>query len=413
MSPQNAMDQTINLQDSSLGVQGKEGSLKNHENTNKNQQHPRNEASLIEKLEHPNIVPIHRVCIDENGNLQVIIKKVSGSTLKEYIDGESDHQTRIQMGIKVLIQVCQALELTHTHHIIHRNIKCANIIIGDFHEIYLVDWGLAVDLERAKDFTDRLVGTPSHLAPEMLPNAQTKLDERTDIYLLGATLHYILLQKSRHCGDAIDDVLQQARASSPFQYPDFIPQYLAEIANKACAKNPEQRFQSVRELKKSLEASLPIWDSLALCKKANDKIDFLQTLSLDNQFSEADFHDISAKVTKAITMYEIARALSPNVPLAKQGIVQAKRFMLDFYFAQNKPLLALELSKQLAREEPNQEHSIPIKLTGQRANRREASSILSINSHQNTPAIRKNHLLYATIVGMIVGATFYAHFVTG
>lgn len=103
------------------------------------------EANIIGRLEHPNIIPIHEVIIDENEKVQILMKKVEGQTLKAFVDKLKDPTVRIKQGTDILIQVCHALEFAHADFILHRDIKCENIMIGPFNEVYLMDWGLAFE----------------------------------------------------------------------------------------------------------------------------------------------------------------------------------------------------------------------------------------------------------------------------
>lgn len=362
------------------------------------------EANIIGRLEHPSIVPIYEVFINEDDQIQIMMKKIKGTTLKEAVDELQEPEIRIKHGIESLIQVSHALEFAHSNFILHRDIKCENIMLGPFNEVYLMDWGLALDMKNKRRFTEKIVGTPSYLAPEMLSGDQTKLDERTDIYLLGATFHYILLQQSRHHAGTIGGVLDLARESKPFQYPDFIPQNLADIANKACAQNPDDRFQTALEFRKALEKSLIVWHALKLCEKAHDRMEFLKSLKLDAHFSEDDFHDINFNFARVLTTYETALELCNNFQAAQKGVEQVKNFMLHFCLAQNKPQQALTIYKQSSIEDPELETKIKIKINEKRSLKTKA------NTERSTPTFRKNHLVYATMVGMLSGATFYATF---
>jgi serine/threonine-protein kinase len=157
------------------------------------------EAMVIGKLEHPNIVPIHEIKYKgPNQSIEVVMKYVQGETLLQYIHSKD---FTIKKAVQALVQVCHALEFAHSKDIYHRDVKPENIMLGDFGAIYLLDWGLAIDRSESKPRAQEgLVGTLGYMAPEMLKGCADVVDERTDVYLLGSTLHEVLVQMPRHSG---------------------------------------------------------------------------------------------------------------------------------------------------------------------------------------------------------------------
>ena len=151
------------------------------------------EAMIMGGLDHPNIIPIHQIVIEGN-RPSVIMKRVQGKTFKEFIhDGCS-----VLDSINIILQVSHAVEYAHQRGIIHRDIKPSNIMIGHYNEVYLLDWGIAIDQRNIRHAMSGLVGSPSFMAPEMLCGDPEQVTEQTDIYLLGSTLHYALTKTRRH-----------------------------------------------------------------------------------------------------------------------------------------------------------------------------------------------------------------------
>ena len=151
----------------------------------------KHEAMIMGSLEHPNIIPVHRVMDSAEHGLCMLMKKVDGKSLDEYCDSFGDMEW-VRSGIQILIQVCHALEYAHNQGIIHRDVKPENIMTGAFGEVYLLDWGTALDISSLHTAQKAILGTPAYMAPEMLTGNPAFIKAYTDVYLLGATLHEVL-----------------------------------------------------------------------------------------------------------------------------------------------------------------------------------------------------------------------------
>ena len=166
------------------------------------------EARVQGALEHPQVVPVHLVGIDDNGQPLIVMKRIWGTPWNELIGapaeslpGAGDARER---HLRILIQVCNAVHFANERGILHRDIKPGNVIIGEHGEVYLIDWGLAVslggdhfDLPRAEDVSS-IAGTPAYMAPEMAEPQPGGLSAATDVYLLGGCLHTLLTGRPRH-----------------------------------------------------------------------------------------------------------------------------------------------------------------------------------------------------------------------
>ena len=194
------------------------------------------EATIAGRLEHPNIVPIHEIRRSEDSEIEVVMKRIQGTTLRELITDSFEEKDYLEKALKVLIQATHALEFAHSEGVIHRDIKTQNIMIGDFGETYLLDWGIAVQLEHLDDFQDGLVGTPSGMAPEMLSGHLEDVSKATDIFLLGTTLHEILTGETRY-QDEGSDLMQEIRRCEPYPYASEVPAELAELVHRCCHKS--------------------------------------------------------------------------------------------------------------------------------------------------------------------------------
>ena len=321
------------------------------------------EANIMGKLEHPNIVPIHEVHIDDDGEIQVIMKRIQGETLGDHLRRGEFDEAQIREGLNILIQVCHALEFAHSHSILHRDIKCDNIMLGSFNEVYLMDWGLAFDLTLASTVNKGIMGTPSYMAPEMLLGDPVDLDIRTDVFLLGSTLHYILTRKKRHDGKDIWKTLSLVETSKPFEYPNSIPNHIGAIANKACARNPDDRYSNVLALRKDLEEALRIWDAIKICSRATRKMENLKTQIKQLKLSDEESNIVHDTFIKILSTFKTAIEISPDYEEPQEGIIETNKLMIGFYLSQRKPKEALSLYKRLPEEDPQLEKRITKQLT--------------------------------------------------
>jgi len=202
------------------------------------------EATITGRLEHPNIVPIHEIRQSTEQEIEVVMKRVQGTTLREFLNTSFGEEATLDTCLNVLVQTSHALAFAHSQGVIHRDVKSQNIMIGDFGETYLLDWGIAIQQTNLSRFQEGLVGTPSGMAPEMLSGKLADVSEATDVYLLGSTLHEVLMGTPRYQKEGTD-LFQEIRRSEAFEYPKHIPDELADLANRSCHQDPKQRIESV------------------------------------------------------------------------------------------------------------------------------------------------------------------------
>lgn len=234
------------------------------------------EARITGSLEHPGVIPVHALGVDDGGRPLLVMKRVEGVEWQTLLR-DHEHELwetrqardRLTANLEILIQICQTVEFAHARGVIHRDIKPENVMIGAYGEVYLVDWGIALEKRHAAAQASVLVGTPAFMAPEM---ALGKLvDEHTDVYLLGATLHYVLAGTYRHDGDTLQAVLCAAALSEPHEYPPSVPEALGAICNRATAADPAARFASVQELRLALSDFLQRRSANALVESAEQR----------------------------------------------------------------------------------------------------------------------------------------------
>jgi serine/threonine protein kinase len=160
------------------------------------------EAQIIARLEHPGIVPVHDVGALPDGRVFYAMKFVRGSRLDEYVAQNASLRDRLRK----FQAACDAVAFAHAHGVIHRDLKPQNIMIGSFGEVLVLDWGVAkisaddnprnLWLPSSKDESDTsqgtVIGTRHYMSPEQARGEIDQLDERADVYSLGAVLNFLL-----------------------------------------------------------------------------------------------------------------------------------------------------------------------------------------------------------------------------
>ncbi len=237
------------------------------------------EALLQARLEHPAFVPVYDVASDAKGELYFTMRKVRGRTLRAVLLAEKDGRERLLRHrlLAVFNQLCLAIDFAHSRGVVHRDVKPENVMLGDFGEVYLLDWGIAKILDEAEEDAaslrsfgpDRvsatahgsMLGTPGYMAPEQLRGENSTLDGRADVYALGAVLFEILTLEPMNRGgtfaDLIAATLEGSGRSPAERCParDIAPE-LDAIVVKATAPTPPQRYQSARDLADAVERYL-------------------------------------------------------------------------------------------------------------------------------------------------------------
>jgi WD40 repeat protein len=247
------------------------------------------EALITARLQHPSIVSVYEVGFWPSGDPFYTMKMISGQPLKEVIEKTSSLNERLAL-LPHILDVCEAIAYAHSKHIIHRDLKPQNILIGEFGETVVIDWGVAKDLNtqapHQESFTTQemlavisdtpatneggshssssdltlagaILGTPAYMPPEQAKG--NPVDERADVYSLGAILYHLLAGVPPYSGTHEKVILRQVLQGPPISLQNRqhnIPRDLVSITQKAMARESHSRYESAKELANDLKKFL-------------------------------------------------------------------------------------------------------------------------------------------------------------
>lgn len=350
------------------------------------------EAQITGQLDHPNIVPVHDMGLDAEGELFFSMKMVRGRTLDQILDGIRDGQEGLRERyslprlLQVMEQVCNALAFAHNRGVIHRDMKPGNIMLGDFGEVLVMDWGLAkldqvrnrptpedslranpVRASRGRELGDlrtldsprhqhaihlpdavrtlrgdarlwgtrhgMIAGTPAYMSPEQARGDASLVDERCDIYSLGAILYEILTLHPPYMapteGEIVRAVVEGGILPPRRRAPSRrIPPALEAITMKALQRDPDARYASILDFQRELRGFL---DSLTIFRGEENLWQTL--LRLSRHYKGASF--FAGLLTAALVLWgvnsfrteaELRRRAEERIRYAQQAEISQRLF---------------------------------------------------------------------------------------
>lgn len=287
------------------------------------------EAVVTGELDHPNIVPIYDVGSNAEGALFYSMKKVQGTPWLKAIK-----QKTTQENIEILMKIADAVGFAHARGVVHRDLKPENVMLGEYGEVLVMDWGLAQPSKtfrksRSITETNTMGGTPAYMAPEMTTGPIDKIGPRSDVYLLGAMLFEILTGGPPHVAkNAMKCLMAAARNEIA---PTDKKGELMDIAMKAMATNPDDRFQDVKSFQAAIRDYQSHSESILLANHAQEH--------LRNANSRQDYELFS----KAVFGFQQAIELWSENNFAITGLANAKLGYAEAAFQKGDLDLSLSL----------------------------------------------------------------------
>jgi serine/threonine-protein kinase len=221
------------------------------------------EARLMARLDHPNIVPIHDLVADGE-SAYFVMKRVVGQTLDARVEAQRGQGSDgLHELLQVFLKVCDAVAFAHSRGVIHCDLKPENIMVGEFGEVYLMDWGIASQKSERVDAPagHRSVrGTPAYMSPEQAEGSLGAISERTDIFGLGVVLYFILTGRPPFDGKTATQSLARARKGEHEDLESAAgippPPGLVRIVRRAMSPEPQDRFASALEMRHAVDIVL-------------------------------------------------------------------------------------------------------------------------------------------------------------
>jgi len=215
----------------------------------------RGEAETLGELDHPNILAIHDVGEDEDGQPYLVMRYVEGGSLLDQVER---FRRDPGLAVKVLVKVASAVEEAHRRGILHRDLKPENILLDENDEPQLTDFGLARHLEEDTGLTKSrsMLGSPHYVAPEQAMGGQGKITTAVDVYGLGAVMYHLLTGKPPFDGKTAVNVLKEVMEGflvRPSQLNGAVDRDLETICLKCLERDAVRRYGSVREFQDDLQ----------------------------------------------------------------------------------------------------------------------------------------------------------------
>jgi WD40 repeat protein/serine/threonine protein kinase len=268
------------------------------------------EAVVTADLDHPNIVPIYELGSNEAGALFYSMKKVQGTPWSKVIGDKPLHEN-----LEILLKVADAVGFGHARGVIHRDLKPENVMLGEYGEVLVMDWGLAIATPLFRKSatitqTTSMGGTPAYMAPEMAAGPVEKVGPQSDVYLLGAILFEILTGQPPHSGKTVMKCLMAAARNEIVK--SAVSGELHEIALRSMASRISERPQTVKDFQAAIREYQSHSESLALLQRAEDR---LQAARLSKDYEE---------LSRSVFEYDEAVELWEGNTRAKQGGLLAR-----------------------------------------------------------------------------------------
>ncbi len=362
------------------------------------------EALVTGRLEHPNIVPVHDLLVHRDGTLQLSMKLVRGRSWAEVLreDGIADFDRHLE----ILLLCCHAVAFAHSRGVVHNDLKPANVMVGEFGEVLVMDWGLALEFGdqptmdglRHTSGLSGPCGTPAYMPPELAEGRGEEIGPWTDVYLLGAILYELLSGKAPHHRQSFLQVLLDAVSGVIPPLPDELPAELRAICMRALAAEPVERYPTVLEFQSALKGFQLHEKSLQIGARAWRKLEACQEAAAQGPQPGPDaLSALYEGFVQAIACFEQAEQLWIGNRGAAQGLREARQAYAETALKQGDLVLA---KAQLSKLDPHDSQRLRLHLD--RASRRRRREKSSARRLRNVMLLSALLLFCGLLLGLVV-----------
>ena len=249
-----------------------------------------NEAAMVGKLSHPNIVTVYDAVV-EGEQQYIVMEYVGGGSLKKFCT--ETNLLPVRQAVLVIFKACRALDYAFQNGVIHRDIKAANILLSDRDEIKISDFGTAQISQATHTQIDGFVGSPAYMAPEQINEEPPSV--QTDIYSLGVTMYELLTGRlpfqAGNSISMINKILNEEPTPIRSIRPD-LPEDIVHIVETAMAKDPAKRYPAWYAMARDLAETFPQLEKYSFEISSAEKFNALRKLEFFKDFRDSELWEV-------------------------------------------------------------------------------------------------------------------------
>lgn len=249
-----------------------------------------NEAAMMGKLSHPNIVTVYDAVV-EGEQQYIVMEYVGGGSLKKFCN--ETNLLPVRQAVLVIFKACRALDYAFQNGVIHRDIKAANILLSDRDEIKISDFGTAQISQATHTQIDGFVGSPAYMAPEQINEEPPSV--QTDIYSLGVTMYELLTGRlpfqAANTVSMINKILNEEPTPIRAIRPD-LPEDIVHIVETAMAKDPAKRYPAWYAMARDLADTFPQLEKYSFEISSAEKFNSLRKLEFFRDFRDSELWEV-------------------------------------------------------------------------------------------------------------------------
>ena len=249
-----------------------------------------NEAAMVGKLSHPNIITVYDAVV-EGEQQYIVMEYVGGGSLKKFCN--ETNLLPVRQAVLVIFKICRALDYAFQNGVIHRDIKAANILLSDREEIKISDFGTAQISQATHTQIDGFVGSPAYMAPEQINEEPPSV--QTDIYSLGVTMYELLTGRlpfqAANSISMINKILNEEPTPIRSIRPD-LPEDIVHIVETAMAKDPAVRYPAWYAMARDLADTFPQLEKYSFEISSAEKFNALRKLEFFKDFRDSELWEV-------------------------------------------------------------------------------------------------------------------------